>query len=121
MLGILINSLLKASCGNKKYIEKLSPNKDKKAIVFEYDCGATTDFSTHISILNSDEILEKTESGNLFVADSNHGESNMNGEIIDLNINWLDNQTLIIDYDKKARVFKNKKTKSGINIIYKTH
>ena len=120
-LGFLVNSFLKSGCGNKKYLEIYSPNKEQKAVVFEYDCGATTDFATHISILDGDEILEKKDSGNLFIADSNHGEANMNGEIIDIKVNWKNNNTLIIDYDKRARIFKNKPSKSGVNIIYKSH
>ena len=63
----------------------------------------------------------ETDSGNLFIADSNHGEANMNGEIIDIKVNWKNNDTLIIDYDKRARIFKNKPSKSGVNIIYKSH
>ena len=120
-LGFLVNSFLKSGCGIKKYLEIYSPNKEQKAVVFEYDCGATTDFATHISILDGDEILEKTDSGNLFIADSNHGEANMKGEIIDIKVNWKNNDTLIIDYDKRARIFKNKPSKSGVNIIYKSH
>jgi len=45
----------------------------------------------------------------------------MNGEIIDIKVNWKNNDTLIIDYDKRARIFKNKPSKSGVNIIYKSH
>lgn len=121
ILGFFVNSFLKSGCGNKKYLEVYSPNKEQKAVVFEYDCGATTDFSTHISIINGNENLEKTDSGNLFVADSNHGEANMIGEIIDVKLIWKNNDTLIIDYDKRARVFKNKLSKSGVDIIYKSH
>lgn len=121
ILGFLVNPFLKSECGNKKYLEIYSPNKKQKAVVFEYDCGATTDFATHISVLDGDDILEKTDSGNLFIADSNYGEANMNGEIIDIKVNWKSNNTLIIDYDKRARIFKNKPSKSGVNIIYKSH
>jgi len=53
-------------CGNQIHKEYLSPDKSLKALVFQRDCGATTGFSTQISILDSNEKLEN-ENGNIFV------------------------------------------------------
>jgi len=53
-------------CGNKIYKEYLSPDQLFKAVVFQRDCGTTTGFQTHISILDSKEILAN-EGGNIFI------------------------------------------------------
>ncbi|MBT2788626.1 MULTISPECIES: hypothetical protein [unclassified Halomonas] len=55
-------------CGNEVYSELLSPNREHKVIVFQRYCGATTGFSTQISILDSDEEL-KNNSGNIYIID----------------------------------------------------
>jgi hypothetical protein len=55
-------------CGNEVYSEVISPNRELKAVVFQRDCGATTGFSTQISILDSDQDL-KNVSGNIYIID----------------------------------------------------
>jgi len=53
-------------CANEIHKVYMSPNKSFKAVVFERNCGATTSFSTQISILDSNEELENEE-GNVFI------------------------------------------------------
>lgn len=106
-------------CENRLIQEDFSPNKKLKTMTFSVDCGATTGFSTQISIVNSDYELEKSDKGNIFIADSDHGKANSNGEIIQLKAKWIDNETLQIEYAKNARIFKNKTSKKGVRIIYK--
>ncbi len=55
-------------CGNEIYAEYLSPDKAYKAVVFQRDCGATTGFSTQISILEADEVLGNSK-GNIYIVD----------------------------------------------------
>src|SRR5436190_14589045 len=38
-------------CGNKQIAGSDSPDRRAKVVVFERDCGATTDFSTQVVIL----------------------------------------------------------------------
>ncbi|MDP5205496.1 hypothetical protein ORI99_00335 [Alishewanella sp. SMS9] len=52
-------------CGNYFHSERFSPNGEFKAVTFQRDCGATTGFSTQISILDADDKLEN-EMGNVF-------------------------------------------------------
>ena len=51
-------------CGNDIYSETLSPDGELKAVIFQRDCGATTGFSTQVSILDTDETLEN-DGGNI--------------------------------------------------------
>mgnify|MGYP000387961345 CR=1 FL=1 len=55
-------------CGNEVYSQALSPHEKYKAVVFQRDCGATTGFSTQISIVGSSDEL-KNESGNIYIID----------------------------------------------------
>ncbi len=55
-------------CGNEVYSEVLSPDGEYKAVVFQRDCGATTGFSTQVSIIHSGVNL-KNEGGNVYIID----------------------------------------------------
>jgi hypothetical protein len=61
-------------CANDLLTEIPSPDGALKAVVFQRDCGATTSFSTQISILWTNRPLPN-ETGNLFVADTDHGKA----------------------------------------------
>jgi len=106
-------------CGNKIIQSIESPDSIRKVVVFERDCGATTDFSTQISIIKNGEHLEN-ESGNIFSADSDYGNAKIdeNG-LVYIKVLWLDYLTLLIEYDSKARIFTNKSNYKDISIIYK--
>ena len=105
-------------CGNKIIRTELSPNKKHKIVIFWRDCGATTDFSTQVSILKVDEKLEN-ESGNIFSADSEHGKAKTDeNNIIAINSKWLNNDKVIITYDKNARIFKTENLLDEIEIEY---
>ncbi|MCE2570046.1 DUF5412 family protein [Motilimonas eburnea] len=66
ILAIMFIVITSDLCGNEKYAEVLSPNKEYKAVIFQRDCGATTGFSTHISLLDVNKELGN-EAGNIFV------------------------------------------------------
>src|SRR5713226_3366552 len=85
-------------CGNQVGQVIPSPDGKLKAVVFERDCGATTGFSTQVSILPAgDKLLN--DRGNLFVADD-HGTAPSVG------LAWTAKRQLLLRYDHRARVFK---------------
>jgi hypothetical protein len=106
-------------CGTKLIKSEYSPNKQSKIIIFSQNCGAISDFSTQISIVESEYKLKENDIGNIFSADSDHHKANMNGEIIELNVIWKNNDTVKIEYAENSRIFKNKKKLNGIHIEYK--
>jgi hypothetical protein len=111
--------ILRISCANAVAEEVFSPDKKYKIVVFERNCGATNDFSTQISILDSDEDLGN-ENGNLFVGDSDHGRAILSDKnVIHTNINWQNNKTILIEVDSSARIFVNKTYYRGFKILYK--
>ena len=103
------------TCDNEIRSDAPSPDGAKRAVVFARSCGATTPFSTQVSVLNRGEALPRS-AGNLFVADGNHGT------VTDLNVivRWVSPNHLLIRYPAGARVFaKNEKT-NGIIVAYET-
>lgn len=73
------------TCCNDKLSETLSPNGQLKAVTFRRNCGATSDYSTHVSILSAGRKLPN-DAGNVFTA--SHERS--------ITVRWLDDQHLSI-------------------------
>jgi hypothetical protein len=59
-------------CGNTIVATELSPDRKLKAVLFERNCGATTGFSSQVSVLPSDRDLPN-EGGNVFAANEARG------------------------------------------------
>ncbi len=106
-------------CGNDVTKEVISPDGKMKAVVFQRDCGATTGFSTQISVLPDSKTLPN-ESGNVFYATDNHGKAKFNKDFVleNLEIKWLNDTELLIKYDKQAEASEFKTLPQGIRVIY---
>ena len=107
-------------CKNELVAEHRSPNGKYKAVIFVRDCGATTGFSTQVSILRSNGQL-KNGKGNLFIADTDHGKipSNPKGSL-EVRIVWDGSKDINIFHHQNTRVFKAEKKVNGINVNYKS-
>lgn len=80
-------------CGNEVVSETKSPDAKLKVVVFEIECGATTNFSTQISILPSNQSLP-TSAGDLFTADdNNHAVPLGNKGTMEIKARWESNST----------------------------
>ena len=55
-------------CANTIVNASTSPNGKWKAVLFERNCGATTGFSSQISLIKADKELNN-EAGNIYIAD----------------------------------------------------
>ncbi len=64
----LLESLFGGWCGNRVFQEFYSPDKEYKAVIFERNCGATTSFSTQVSVLPAAAQLPN-EGGNILAMD----------------------------------------------------
>jgi hypothetical protein len=66
--------------------------------VFERACGATTGFSTQVSLLHAGQSL-RNEPGNLFVADTNHLDLPLvQAPAPFVAVRWLGNKELVLTY-----------------------
>lgn len=96
-------------CKDKVVKEIRLPQTDYKLVAFIRDCGATTDFSTHVSVIGNGQELPK-ESGNIF--SGNHSRS--------IDIELEDINTLIVRHDcKEQDVYKKENKFKLLAIKYK--
>lgn len=85
--------------------------------MFQRDCGATTGFSTQVSVLKAGE--ELFGSGNTFVADTDYGAataSDWGGPWAE--IEWVTSNRLRVRYAVNSRIFEQDKRVSGVKISY---
>lgn len=111
---LLLRSFGKAMCGNEIFQESSSPNNSYKAVVFQRDCGATTGFSTQVSILGTNDELPN-EAGNIFIMDGHP-------DWTDVQVSWEENDLLTVSYKNRDEVFSRKASfhifSTVINIEY---
>ena len=105
-------------CGNDVLEEALSPSKEYKAVIFRRSCGATTGFSTHVSVLPQTSSIDNS-SGNVLRTDTHNGAapSSPNGGPL-LHATWVSNNELQLVYHPLAHAFT---TASNIGTIRITH
>lgn len=105
-------------CGNK-IIKNIELEEDQiKAVVFQRDCGATTGFSTQVSLINNKETLPN-ESGNVFIADTDHGIAPKGeGGGPEVQVKVISSNHIRILTHQNARIFKNEPYWNDIIISY---
>jgi hypothetical protein len=82
------------------------------------ECGATTDFSTQVSIISSAGPIEGI--GNVFVADAyDHGAMRGSWGGPWAEIAWTAPQHLLVTYDAKARIFVQNAKVGEVQITYR--
>lgn len=115
--GVLILSGCSNACSNTVVDRANSPDGLHSAMMFQRDCGATTSFSTQVSVVERGK--EPSGGGNTFRADDDHGAS-PDGEWGGpwAQITWLAPDHLLIRYAAKSRLFAQEDKVSGIKISY---
>ena len=104
-------------CDNTVISRTPSPDGKHDAVLFQRDCGATTGFSTQISLTSIGDAVVK--GGNIFVADADHGTAragDWGGPWAEAE--WLSSDRLLIRHAAKSRIFENRQTLKGISIAY---
>jgi hypothetical protein len=114
-----MKGIVGSTCGNQIITEQLSPDKKFKFVVFVRDCGATTGFYTHVSILRGDKKLRDDDSGNVLTLDDHYFGDYVNKYGgADAKVEWIANRKILIHFDSKAQgAIKETKVK-GIEITY---
>ena len=107
---IFLTAAFSDMCRNEIFTQIESPDKHHKAVLFQRDCGATTGFSTQISILNKNDKLEN-ESGNIFIAED-HPDRNK------LELAWVNSNTLLVRNINRVNTFKKETTFGKVLINY---
>ena len=111
--------MLGSMCRNEVLTEVVSPGGQHKVVVFQRDCGATTGFSTQISLIRANEHLDN-DSGNIFVADTNHGDAPSGpGGGPAVSVNWLSSDAVEVLHHPKTRIFLAIPKASGVAVSYR--
>jgi len=107
-------------CDNTPLAEVPSPSGTRKAVVFQRDCGATTGFSTQVSVLPAGAKL-RDDGGNVFVADTDHGAAPSGpggGPVVEAV--WVAEDRLVIRHHRLARVFRSEARAGNVVVAYET-
>lgn len=107
-------------CGNTIVSSTQIGQTNYRIVVFQRDCGASTDFSTQASILKVNEDLPN-ECGNIFIADTDHGKApEAKGGGPELRINILSTDSIELSYDYRTRIYLRQNAFGSIKIKYST-
>lgn len=105
-------------CANEVIREAISPDGKKKVVVFQRNCGATTDFSTQASLLSVGESLSNG-GGNIFSADTNHGAVPAGpGGGPELLVSWVGLHEIVLEHHAQARVFASEASIADVRVRY---
>ncbi len=118
-LSLLLLGACGEVCVNQTVMRQQSPDAKLDAILFQRDCGATTGFSTQISIVAKGR--DELGPGNVFIADADHGNAKI-GEWGGpwATMNWNSNTDLRVQYAVGSRVFVQEQEIRGVRIVYET-
>jgi len=105
-------------CENDVVARRSSPDGSRDALLYLRDCGATTGFSTHISVLRSGD--RPSGGGNTFRADDGHGiarAGEWGGPWTEME--WLAPDHLLVRYSAGSRIFEQDAEVSGVTVSYR--
>ena len=105
IVGLCALGACSDNCTNSVITRADDPTGTRSAVIFNRDCGATTGFSTQISIIEKGEQL--SGGGNTFRADDDHGAATVGawgGPWAEMK--WLAPDHLLIRYASNSRIFE---------------
>lgn len=105
--GVVWFFFLPDLCGNDEVREVVSPDGKFKAVKFRRSCGATTGYSTHVSILPASRQIPN-KAGNILVVEDEPT----------IAIRWIDDRHLAISKGEAKTTFLQLPAFQGIQITY---
>ena len=99
-------------CGNYVFESATSPDSTFKAVLFQRDCGATTGFSTQVSLIATKDSLNNNEGGNILIIDGHPSFTK-------ISIQWINEHQLAISNLGNAYTYKKETFFRGVNVIFK--
>ncbi len=114
-LGITITNIINRIMSlDYEFINSISsPDNSKTVYVYSVNVGATSDFSYRVTISSKKDFQDINKEKYFFNFDSNHG----NASTI-INVVWIDNYNLQIEYSNRIRSFTKKPNYNDIKIKY---
>ena len=116
-LSVVVASGCSDASQNDAIDRVISPDRKYEAVLFQRDCGATTAFSTQVSIIPADGAIE--DAGNAFVADDDHGKAaagSWGGPRAE--VRWRSSNELLVRYAEGSRIFEQEASVSGVEVEF---
>ena len=109
VIAIVIGFVLLGNglCGNEELSRYISPDGKVDAVAFMRNCGATTSYSLHISIVPSGKRIRKRKTGNVYISD-----------YCLTDYHWTSDSELIIERKERGEVFKSETSFRGYSVSY---
>lgn len=121
-----INNLFRmqifSNCENQVISSVESQDKSKKIVVFSTNCGATTEWGIHASVLYAGDSIDDTSVGNALRINSNRGialPTDNEGRPI-ISATWDTPASVTLQYSKNAEIFYQKSEVNGVRITLKS-
>ena len=119
----ITDRLFSDMCATTVFDEISSPSQKLKAVVFQIDCGATSDFNTQVAIVkasfNTSEAKFLPKS--FFVAHRDNGRAPAGiSKGPEVRLNWQSDDELRVQYHQFARVLRSENRQGGVTIQYQT-
>ena len=110
-----VADVLRPPCENMIIDRVDSPSGEHQAVLFDRNCGATSGFSSQVSVIRSGTELPD-QAGNVFVAVK--GEDAVaapwGGPMV--SIEWTTNESLVIRHDARARISSSREALDGVTV-----
>lgn len=95
-------------CKPKVHEQSPSPDGAMVAVLFEMECGATTDFNTQVALLPKNESSSPEPRSTFLVL----------GGREQVSLQWLNRQELVVSMRKGVNVFKQEQPNYGVTVRY---
>lgn len=107
-----LDRLADEMCTTTIFHQSASKNGKVKAVLYQVDCGATTGFNRHVSIVSVDADLTKKN------PELGHSPFALRG-MPEVKIAWISSDRLEIQYPESANVIRAESKSNGVAIEYK--
>lgn len=112
-----IRSTFPPFCENTVIATVPSPDARQNAVLFVRNCGATSAFSSELSILPADGGLQNM-AGNTFIATGGESATETTWGGPALSAAWTQADRLTVRYDPTARTIKSEAMVEGVSVDY---
>jgi hypothetical protein len=104
------------SCANKPQQSATSPDGAHQAVLFQRDCGATTGFTTQVSVVRAGEAAQGK--GNVLITDHAEKAAAWGGPWAE--VKWVEPRHLLVKFDRTARVFEKESSVKGVRVSFES-